>query len=414
MQVDEIAKQFPIFAQGWAEKRLKRYFNLHAQLPPNNEIIGVKDYLNSLTEDDRIHQTLNKVAWQDAVKRQEKWHDTLARKSVKMAEFGGDAGGKAVLDCSDGYKWVEIKTSEQFDFEGNAMGHCIGQGGYDDSKNRFFSLRDKNNLPHVTIEFNPEDNKYVQIQGRANERVIEDYFEHCGKIFKHIGDNGWDALFEGSEDNEFIIIDNKPYFDQDVIEDALENNAHVDYVNLKWRSYGILENGKIMSLASYMDVDEIPEDTIFKNVRLTADSVCKWQHKVTGDFVMLEAQVHEINEKAWFGGIVDIIDSYLNSFNATVMSNLQIIASEINTIGSNTKIHGRLRIIGTKIDTFNASVYDTCSIHKSSIKKIGHDAEFNKELILKNSDVEPLKIQVKGSILDYSKTQSSVDNMELN
>lgn len=61
MQIDEIVKQFPIFAQVWAEKRLKRYFNLHAQLPPNNEIIGIKDYLASLTKEDKIHQKRNQV-----------------------------------------------------------------------------------------------------------------------------------------------------------------------------------------------------------------------------------------------------------------------------------------------------------------------------------------------------------------
>lgn len=96
MRIQDTATQFPPFAQDWANKRLQRYFNLHAQLPTEHEIAGVKDYLTSLTEEDGFSQKLNKVSWRDAVQLQKNWHEDIAKKSEKMSKisFGVTTEGK--------------------------------------------------------------------------------------------------------------------------------------------------------------------------------------------------------------------------------------------------------------------------------------------------------------------------------
>lgn len=86
---------------------------------------------------------------------QEKWHKELANKADKLKEFGGNPFEyQPVLKCENGFQWVSLDTPEAKDYEGNAMGHCVGSGSYDDNETTIFSLRDKNNLPHVTVEFN--------------------------------------------------------------------------------------------------------------------------------------------------------------------------------------------------------------------------------------------------------------------
>lgn len=60
---------------------------------------------------------------------------------------------EAVMDLGSGFRMVLLATPTALDRKNVAMGHCIGQGGYDaylqDSSRQFFSLRDGKNLPHL-------------------------------------------------------------------------------------------------------------------------------------------------------------------------------------------------------------------------------------------------------------------------
>jgi len=56
-----------------------------------------------------------------------------------------------------GYRWVKLVTALQFEREGRLMNHCVGNGNYYNtwrmsSAKEYYSLRDKNNMPHVTLE----------------------------------------------------------------------------------------------------------------------------------------------------------------------------------------------------------------------------------------------------------------------
>lgn len=76
-----------------------------------------------------------------------------------------------VLDLGD-YKWVELKTEEDCREEGDAMKHCIG--GYRPSENhQLFSLRDKFNVPHLSISI--QNNNLNQYKGKSNSQPKEQY-----------------------------------------------------------------------------------------------------------------------------------------------------------------------------------------------------------------------------------------------
>ncbi len=89
-----------------------------------------------------------------------------------------------------GLTWVRLLTKEALKREGTLMGHCIGSGGYDrkleDEKKAYYSLRDAENQPHVTIEV--DDGKIVQCQGKENKAPVGKYTR---LISSFIMTNGW-------------------------------------------------------------------------------------------------------------------------------------------------------------------------------------------------------------------------------
>jgi hypothetical protein len=76
-------------------------------------------------------------------------------------------------------------TPEGLDYEGNAMGHCVGRGAYDEGC-EILSLRDRNNLPHCTVEWNEDDKTVQQVQGRANQSVVSTYHGMVVALVEHL------------------------------------------------------------------------------------------------------------------------------------------------------------------------------------------------------------------------------------
>lgn len=351
MHIQETVAQFPVFAQSWAAKRLQRYFNLHARLPSEHEMCGVKDYLSSLTESDKIRQKLNKVSWQDAVQLQKNWHEDIARKSAKMKDFGGDSGGDTLIDCDDGYNWIELKTPEQFDFEGNAMGHCIGKGSYDNSKNRFFSLRDRSNLPHITVEFDPRANKYTQIQGQTDKPVIKSYFKYMRTFFERFGQyNGLERFANG---RDFVAVKDMLYLDKDADNILEHKDIIVDDMYFGGKSYGLTIDGKIISFQE----EEIPDNTAFKHVRLGQKSNIKeWKWNVVGEFDATRSKLEKIADNVKFGGNVLITGSDIKHWTVNVSGDFNASWSVLETIADYVVFEGNVYVSGAKIKHWHNKV----------------------------------------------------------
>jgi hypothetical protein len=62
------------------------------------------------------------------------------------------------------------------------MGHCVGGGAYDDGvekgTTKIFSLRDKNNEPHVTFEIGVAENTLKQCKGKENGPAVAAYMPY--------------------------------------------------------------------------------------------------------------------------------------------------------------------------------------------------------------------------------------------
>lgn len=106
--------------------------------------------------------------------------------------------------------WYKLRTSKCVEYEGAMMGHCVG--GYGDAvesgKTLIYSLRDKNNEPHVTIELAPQQTaasiSLEQIKGKENEPPVAKYREQVIDFLKKIYLTYDDVHLEGDSENDLF------------------------------------------------------------------------------------------------------------------------------------------------------------------------------------------------------------------
>lgn len=82
-----------------------------------------------------------------------------AEQAKKMLKAQGSLEGTVPFKkYPDGFQWVEVRSPEALEMEGNVMGHCVG--GYCEDVERgvskIYSLRDPKGNSHVTVEVGPK------------------------------------------------------------------------------------------------------------------------------------------------------------------------------------------------------------------------------------------------------------------
>lgn len=150
------------------------------QTPPYSGV--VVDWLRALPETDpRMLDKLPRVTWDQAVDHAVAWHEDLA---ARREDRG--AGSAGTVDCTPvpgmpGWAWVHLVTKAALDHEGSVMGHCVGDGGYDDHAwpggarpDRWdvdagiWSLRDPDGKSRVTVDLDFDGIR--QAHGPGNDR----------------------------------------------------------------------------------------------------------------------------------------------------------------------------------------------------------------------------------------------------
>nr|WP_250808461.1 PcfJ domain-containing protein [Neorhizobium tomejilense] len=101
------------------------------------------------------------------------------RKQTYGRHVGHDENLEKVHECGDGFAIYRLRTAEELDREGMAMGHCVGQGSYDlgvgKGSTAIYSLRDGRGKSHVTIEIDEAMGHVEQIKGKQNVLPIPEY-----------------------------------------------------------------------------------------------------------------------------------------------------------------------------------------------------------------------------------------------
>ena len=145
----------------------------------NNDVRYIADYLNGADEfpKDLWDKSLNGM-YDLAVE----WHDTLKYKEDPTGDYQNK---DVVYKFDNGFTIVDVNTENDLEVEGEKMGHCVGS--YCDyvasGKTIIYSLRDKRNNPHATIEVVPtlplgrtrSRGRVDQIKGKGNAAPVEKY-----------------------------------------------------------------------------------------------------------------------------------------------------------------------------------------------------------------------------------------------
>ena len=156
--------------RNWINSNLKNYLIKILKTSPNldieelenkDEIEHIIDYLNSPEAPSR----LQKMSYMQANENSKKWLKTQIKKGRSINEAISDY--QIFLDFEDGFKFIKLVGEKSYKKEGFLMSHCVASY-YKRSDSEIYSLRDKNNNPHATIEVVRNRGKIEQIKGKGN------------------------------------------------------------------------------------------------------------------------------------------------------------------------------------------------------------------------------------------------------
>jgi len=194
----------------WIDANLQNYLKKNEE--NQTDIEHILDYLCSDARPKRIA----KMSYKEALSNAEKWSKSLQKKASGIDEEEDDT--ETVLDFRDGFKIVKLVGRNAYDREGMLMRHCVSS--YYGKDTEVYSLRDKDNMPHCTIE------KDKQIKGKGNGSISPKYIKYVVEFLEHIGmevrDNemknlGYVNIEKVKNDFDFMPTFRSKYFYKDDI-----------------------------------------------------------------------------------------------------------------------------------------------------------------------------------------------------
>jgi hypothetical protein len=123
----------------------------------------------------------------------QRWHEQLqkaAERRKTRAIPPDPIGAPFVLaepSLGPGWHWVWLKSPDARKAEGEAMGHCVGRGGYESlsASQAILSLRDSKGVPHVTMHL--DRTRIFQSVSMGNDEVSGRYLAAVGRAAAIIG-----------------------------------------------------------------------------------------------------------------------------------------------------------------------------------------------------------------------------------
>ncbi len=148
-------------------------------VPSIEEREHVIDYLLSSDAPKR----LRKMSYVQAQASAKKWSEANQKKGRDRIETEEDI--ELLEDLGDGTRIVKLLTKKAYEREGFLMRHCLG--GYSPGSSTIYSLRDKNNEPHVTFEMTKTGDTIQQVKGKGNGCIHPRYIDPTLAFLKKIG-----------------------------------------------------------------------------------------------------------------------------------------------------------------------------------------------------------------------------------
>lgn len=138
---------------------------------------NICDWFNTFKGDDPVLGRIDKISFQTARQESAEW-----RAKIDSNPWLYIRDKPTVIKTyDDGLHWVRLSTEAHMTREGELMGHCVGAHSYTSSMRagttEYYSLRDKQNEPHVTVEVRPSgaSRSVTQMKGKQNKRAVDKY-----------------------------------------------------------------------------------------------------------------------------------------------------------------------------------------------------------------------------------------------
>lgn len=141
--------------------------------------------------------------FKSAFEAQEEWHEEMKRKyhigNMNIPEIDEE---RIIFRFSDKKHFLYLLKEKDLKHEGAIMGHCVGGKGYKskvrNKQSLILSIRDKDNMPHVTIEVDVNSRRTIQKYGKSNKPPVEKYLKMYAEYVFYATD------FKGLEDKEVL------------------------------------------------------------------------------------------------------------------------------------------------------------------------------------------------------------------
>lgn len=120
--------------------------------------------------------------YESAYQAQADWHEDMRRSyQIEKMDIPDIDENRIIFRFSDKEHFLYLLNADDLKHEGAVMGHCVGGNTYKSKvKNKFsliFSIRDKNNMPHVTIEVDVKSRTTIQKFGKSNQQPAQKYMK---------------------------------------------------------------------------------------------------------------------------------------------------------------------------------------------------------------------------------------------
>ena len=153
----------------WVKTTLKNA--IEKKEKTTEEVEHILDYLV------QADKKLERMSYEQALKLTLAWDKTQQKKGNGIEEKPEDT--ELLMDFKDGFKIVKLIGKNAYKREGFLMRHCVAS--YCGKNVEIYSLRDKDNMPHCTME------KNQQIKGKGNGDIHPKYIDYVVKFLEKIG-----------------------------------------------------------------------------------------------------------------------------------------------------------------------------------------------------------------------------------
>ena len=146
------------------------------------DIENIIDWFNAeASADDPALNRLDRVSFDEALRQAKTWRAAIDENPWKFVKDNPPVA----MEMGKGWRWVKLETPNHTRREGQLMNHCVGGGSY--QRSDLYSLRDPENVPHITMEVHPTTNSTKQVKGNSNKKPAPEYQKYIRPFMDEMG-----------------------------------------------------------------------------------------------------------------------------------------------------------------------------------------------------------------------------------